>query len=60
MNDKMEQKKCISCKKNITNDKGNAVFKCPGCTDHEIVRCNNCRKNGTKYTCHKCEFVGPN
>ncbi|RMF55667.1 RNA-binding protein [Candidatus Woesearchaeota archaeon] len=51
---------CISCKKRITNQKGNAVFPCPNCLKYEIVRCLDCRKIVAKYKCPKCGFEGPN
>lgn len=56
----METKECISCKKRIVNDKGSASFKCPQCSEYEIVRCGNCRSNATKYKCPQCNFEGPN
>jgi len=56
----MEEKKCISCKKKIDNSKGSVVFKCPGCSEYEIVRCAGCRKVSAKYKCPSCEFEGPN
>lgn len=55
----MDQK-CISCHKEITNNKGVTSFKCPSCGKYEIVRCNHCRKIVAKYTCPGCKFVGPN
>lgn len=56
----MKGKVCISCKKEIVNDQGSAHFNCPKCGDYEVVRCNNCRTNATKYRCPSCEFEGPN
>ncbi|HLC52180.1 MAG TPA: zinc finger domain-containing protein [Candidatus Nanoarchaeia archaeon] len=55
----MEGKRCTSCKKNVVNDPGSVSFKCPGCSDLEVVRCTNCRDNGSKYSC-ACGFTGPN
>lgn len=55
----MEGKICTSCKKNVANDSGSTVFKCPGCNDMELVRCKNCRSNGSRYSC-PCGFSGPN
>jgi Zn-ribbon RNA-binding protein len=52
--------KCISCKRDITNDPGSVIFKCPGCNKTEIIRCSKCRKIAAKYTCHECGFIGPN
>jgi predicted RNA-binding Zn-ribbon protein involved in translation (DUF1610 family) len=51
---------CSSCKKNIANSKGAAVFKCPNCSKTEIVRCVHCRKIAAKYICPQCSFEGPN
>ena len=51
---------CASCGKSITNDPGNAQFKCPQCGKQEIVRCLHCRKIAAKYKCPECDFVGPN
>ncbi|MFW6013630.1 MAG: zinc finger domain-containing protein [Nanoarchaeota archaeon] len=51
---------CTSCKKDITNDVGSTRFMCPACGKIEIIRCNACRKLGTRYTCSDCGFVGPN
>ncbi len=55
----MEEKKCSSCKRKVVNDKGSVTFKCPQCTDVEIVRCTECRANAVKYNCG-CGFEGPN
>jgi len=51
---------CNSCKKNVANDKGTTRFPCPNCAKTQIVRCLNCRKKATKYTCYACNFTGPN
>ncbi|MBT3814939.1 RNA-binding protein [Candidatus Woesearchaeota archaeon] len=56
----MEEKHCMSCKKKVANDQGNATFTCPNCGKFEIVRCGNCRVNAVKYKCPSCEFEGPN
>ncbi len=57
----MEQvKKCLSMNKRIDNDPGAATFKCPKCSDYEIVRSTFARENAIKYTCPSCGFVGPN
>ncbi len=55
-----ENKRCISCKTEIINDNGSTMFSCPKCEQHEIVRCKHCRELGTRYTCPKCKFTGPN
>lgn len=55
-----DKKKCISCKKDVTNDAGTAVFACPKCGKTEVVRCKHCRNIAAKYTCPECEFSGPN
>jgi len=55
----MEEKTCSSCKVKVAND--NAVeFNCPNCSKYILVRCSECRKKATKYTCPDCGFVGPN
>ncbi|MBI2522768.1 RNA-binding protein [Candidatus Woesearchaeota archaeon] len=51
---------CSSCKSNVTNSKGTAVFNCPNCSKQQIVRCIHCRHIATKYKCHACDFEGPN
>lgn len=56
----MESKRCISTKKVIANDNGAACFKCPQCTNYEIVRSTFARANAIPYTCPSCEFTGPN
>jgi predicted RNA-binding Zn-ribbon protein involved in translation (DUF1610 family) len=57
----MEKKtKCLATQQELTNDVGSVVFKCPNCLDYDIVRSKKCRELGTKYTCPKCEFEGPN
>ncbi|MBS3116212.1 RNA-binding protein [Candidatus Woesearchaeota archaeon] len=56
----MEPKMCISTKKRIENDKGAAVFSCPQCGKHEIVRSSYARVNAIKYACPQCNFTGPN
>ena len=35
-------------------------FNCPDCGKYEIVRCAHCREIAAKYTCHQCQFEGPN
>lgn len=52
--------KCNSCNKDITNDKGSAIFMCPSCGKYEIVRCASCRQIVAQYKCPECGFVGPN
>ncbi|TAL57410.1 MAG: RNA-binding protein [Nanoarchaeota archaeon] len=51
---------CNSCKEKISNNKGTAKFKCPGCMDVEIIRCAHCRETATRYVCPGCGFSGPN
>ena len=51
---------CSSCKKNVANSKGTAVFNCPSCGKEKVVRCMHCRKIAAKYTCPSCSFEGPN
>ncbi len=55
-----ENLKCSSCKNNITNDAGTAVFNCPSCGKSKIIRCKHCREIAAKYECPECHFVGPN
>ncbi len=58
---KMKQnKKCASCKKEITNDQGAVNFMCPNCGKYEIIRCTHCRTLSAKYKCPECGFEGPN
>ena len=47
---------CSSCGR-LTS--GYVEFKCPSCGEQDIVRCNSCRENYTKYRCQKCNFEGP-
>jgi len=55
-----EELTCSSCKKRITNEQGGvAVFPCPKCIEHKIVRCKHCRETAAKYSC-SCGFTGPN
>lgn len=54
------KKVCSSCKKEIANDAGSAVFKCPKCSKGEVVRCKHCREIAVKYVCTECGFEGPN
>ncbi|MCF7866110.1 zinc finger domain-containing protein [Candidatus Woesearchaeota archaeon] len=55
-----EVKKCSATNARITNDKGSVTFKCPKCSDYEIVRSKHARQIVGKYTCPKCGFTGPN
>jgi len=56
----VEEIKCISCKKPLTNDIGSVKFLCPNCGKFEIIRCKNCREIVSKYKCPNCGFEGPN
>ncbi|MBI2145930.1 RNA-binding protein [Candidatus Woesearchaeota archaeon] len=56
----MDAKTCNSCKKKTVNDRGTVTFKCPKCSQYEIVRCAGCRSNAVKYLCPSCNFSGPN
>jgi len=51
---------CASCKNNIKNVEGSTRFDCPNCGKVEIARCRHCRELAAKYTCHECNFEGPN
>ncbi len=51
---------CTSCKVNVANQEGTAIFNCPACGKEEIVRCPQCRKIVAKYKCTSCGFEGPN
>ncbi|MBI2041160.1 MAG: RNA-binding protein [DPANN group archaeon] len=50
-------RKCVSCKSNVTNDRDAASFPCPSCLE-QITRCGHCRKTATQYKCN-CKFEGP-
>ncbi|MDP3918726.1 MAG: zinc finger domain-containing protein [Nanoarchaeota archaeon] len=52
--------KCSATNKELTNDVGSVIFKCPNCMDAEIIRSKNSRVLGTRYKCPKCDFEGPN
>tara|TARA_Y100000310_G_C20436031_1_gene693770 strand:+ start:415 stop:597 length:183 start_codon:yes stop_codon:yes gene_type:complete len=52
--------KCSATNKELVNDKGSVVFKCPNCLDAEIIRSFKSRVLATKYVCPKCGFEGPN
>lgn len=51
---------CTSCKKNVANDSGTVVFKCPKCGKTDVIRCKHCRVTAVKYRCKDCDFEGPN
>jgi len=51
---------CTSCKRRVESIEGTTKFKCPNCSESEIVRCLNCKEIGAKYKCKKCGFEGPN
>ena len=53
-------RKCSTSKVSMVNSTGNAVFLCPSCGKHEIVRSAAMRKISAKYTCPGCGFEGPN
>jgi predicted RNA-binding Zn-ribbon protein involved in translation (DUF1610 family) len=55
-----ETKHCSTSKVSLMNNSGNAVFLCPSCGKHEIVRTAAMRKISAKYTCPACGFEGPN
>jgi Zn-ribbon RNA-binding protein len=50
---------CISCGKRIETERDWVRFKCPKCGDHEILRCEKCKKLVNPYKCPKCRFEGP-
>jgi len=52
--------RCSATNKELVNDKGSVIFKCPNCLDAEIVRSFQSRVLATKYVCPKCGFEGPN
>jgi len=56
----MKQLKCSATKKELVNDRGSVIFKCPNCLKADIVRSHKCRILATKYTCPNCGFEGPN
>jgi predicted RNA-binding Zn-ribbon protein involved in translation (DUF1610 family) len=51
---------CSSTKRELTNDQGSVVFKCPNCLKSDIVRSHQSRVLATKYVCPSCQFQGPN
>lgn len=55
-----ERLTCVSCKKNITNQKGSVQFQCPQCIKQTLVRCSHCRETAIRYKCPQCGFTGPN
>ncbi|MFH1072783.1 MAG: zinc finger domain-containing protein [Nanoarchaeota archaeon] len=56
----MAIRECISCKRNLANDRGSVIFPCPKCGEYEITRCKKCRMIVARYTCPSCGFTGPN
>ena len=52
--------KCVSSGASVTNDKGSAIFDCPGCGKQKVVRSFNARQISAKYKCPECNFEGPN
>ncbi|HLC22290.1 MAG TPA: zinc finger domain-containing protein [Candidatus Nanoarchaeia archaeon] len=52
--------RCISTNVELTNKRGSVVFRCPKCSDADIVRSFHAREVGAKYTCPNCKFEGPN
>lgn len=56
----INQEKCISTKKSITNDGGAVKFLCPNCGKYTIIRSQHARKIAAKYICPECSFEGPN
>lgn len=54
------ENKCLSCKRELTNNEGSVIFKCPKCGEGTIMRCKNCREIVAKYKCPQCGFEGPN
>lgn len=51
---------CNSCKMDISNNPGSALFLCPNCGKYKIIRCKHCREIVAKYKCPECGFIGPN
>ena len=49
-------KTCSSCGSGTSDY---VLFKCPSCGKKDLVRCAECRKNGTRYICKECNFKGP-
>ncbi|UCC94267.1 MAG: DUF1610 domain-containing protein [Thermoplasmata archaeon] len=50
--------RCISCGVPLTHQ-GRASFKCPGCGNVEMGRCNQCRGQSVAFKCPECGFQGP-
>ena len=50
---------CVSCGKRVETESYWVRFKCPACSDSEVIRCEKCRRLSVKYKCPKCGFEGP-
>lgn len=50
---------CTTCHTNVVTENSFIKFKCPGCGEVEIIRCERCRKSSNIYKCPKCGFEGP-
>ncbi|MDP3729066.1 MAG: zinc finger domain-containing protein [bacterium] len=51
---------CSASKVELSNNRGSVIFSCPKCAQADIIRSFHSRELGTKYTCPKCGFEGPN
>ena len=50
--------KCASCGIRLI-EKGDVVFRCPGCGTKQLGRCAHCRDQSVEYACPDCDFRGP-
>jgi len=51
--------KCTSCGKKVEAEQDWVEFECPACDKEHIIRCKKCKEMENRYTCPKCEFIGP-
>lgn len=49
---------CSSCGTRLLG-KATTSFMCPGCGEHAMGRCQQCRDQSVKYRCDSCGFTGP-
>ncbi|RLG72327.1 MAG: RNA-binding protein [Methanobacteriota archaeon] len=50
---------CTSCAKQIPPGDHSTKFRCPGCREVVIWRCEECRRFSNTYVCPKCGYQGP-
>jgi Zn-ribbon RNA-binding protein len=49
---------CSSCGTRLLG-KATTSFMCPGCGEHALGRCQQCRDQSVHYKCEGCGFTGP-